>query len=224
MVSQCKCRREQRTAKIEPHKMAAEDAVAAALQPIDTTVQHGKRQDVKRAREFYRYFQPDNLVQPHLVRRTSTVEVYNDSVPSLSAALSPFCQLTALRVNACKALINVMDRDISEYPQNLSKRCHTKLAHHDYGRSLQTNVITLRDYFWVVSTLVPRERQSCVTSSVPQTGDDVPVFTQHKILVYSAYPLSLSFLVLWVQTLTVYSVLPRRSLPRPHSQWGAGSV
>ena len=93
----------------ESRKMSAAEAVVAlAVQPADIT----PVQSVKRAREFYRYLQPDNLVQPHLVRRGSTIEIYNEIVPNLSAALAPFCQLTALRTNSRKAMINVMDRDV----------------------------------------------------------------------------------------------------------------
>ena len=100
------------TRPVEIDKMATDAAgVAAAVQPVQNNVPA-----IKRAREFYRYLQPDNLIEPHLVRRASTVEAYNETVPSLSAALSPFCQFTALRLNARKAMLNVMDRDVVSSP------------------------------------------------------------------------------------------------------------
>lgn len=77
--------------------------------------------DVRRAREFYNYFQPDNLVQPHLRRRVSILDAPNDLTPNLSQALSPFCQLTALRCNVQKAMINVMDREIMYFLSEATK-------------------------------------------------------------------------------------------------------
>jgi len=69
-------------------------------------------EDVKRARELYRYLQPDNLVPPRFRRRGSTFNSRHEHVPSLAAALAPYCQLTALRCNVRKAMLNVMDRDV----------------------------------------------------------------------------------------------------------------
>ncbi|KAI9874924.1 MAG: hypothetical protein M1823_007581, partial [Watsoniomyces obsoletus] len=69
-------------------------------------------QNTKRARELYQYVRPDDLVQPHMARRGSTLDVYNHAVPNLSSALAPFCQLAALRCNVKKAMLNVMDRDV----------------------------------------------------------------------------------------------------------------
>ena len=68
--------------------------------------------DARRAREFYHYFQPDNLIQPHLRRRRSVVDISSSDVPDLSKALSPIAQLTALRMQCRKTMINVMDRDV----------------------------------------------------------------------------------------------------------------
>lgn len=67
--------------------------------------------DVRRAREFYHYFQPDNLIQPYLRRRPSVLDGADGDVPDLSKALAPLCQLTTLRTGCRKAMINVMDRD-----------------------------------------------------------------------------------------------------------------
>ncbi|OQV10992.1 Hi Kinase A phospho-acceptor domain-containing protein [Cladophialophora immunda] len=80
---------------------------AAFAQPTD-----GQMDDARRAREFYHYFQPDNLFHPHLRRRPSVLHVASDEVPNLCKALSPLCQLTALRLKVRKAMINVMDRDV----------------------------------------------------------------------------------------------------------------
>ncbi|KAJ9609553.1 hypothetical protein H2200_005880 [Cladophialophora chaetospira] len=68
--------------------------------------------DARRAREFYHYFQPDNLVQPHLRRRPSVFDIAGPEVPNLSKALSPIAQLTAIRMKCRKTMINVMDRDV----------------------------------------------------------------------------------------------------------------
>lgn len=77
--------------------------------------------DVRRAREFYHYLQPDNLVHPDLPRRSSVVEISDQHVPSLSNVLAPFCQLATLRCNARKAMINVMDRDIMYFLAEATK-------------------------------------------------------------------------------------------------------
>ena len=69
-------------------------------------------ENARRAREFYQYFQPDDLVQPHLRRRPSILDISSDEVPDLSRALSPLCQLAALRMKVRKAMINVMDREV----------------------------------------------------------------------------------------------------------------
>src|ERR1700744_4189707 len=68
--------------------------------------------DVRRAREFYHYFQPENLIQPHLRRRSSSLDASSDEVPDLSKALSPIAQLTTLRMKCRKTMINVMDRNV----------------------------------------------------------------------------------------------------------------
>ena len=68
--------------------------------------------DARRAREFYHYFQPDNLVLPRLRRRASLIDILDSEVPDLSKALSPIAQLTTLRMKCRKTMINVMDRDV----------------------------------------------------------------------------------------------------------------
>lgn len=78
-------------------------------------------EDVQRAREIYQYFQPDDLVQPHLRRRSSTLEVWDAPTPSLSKALAPYCQLAALRCNVRKAMINVMDRNLMYFLSEATK-------------------------------------------------------------------------------------------------------
>ena len=98
--------------------MAAED-VAVIVETLEAT--NAPADSVKRAREFYRYLQPDNLVLPQLARRPSSIAAYNETVPSLSAALAPFCQLTALRCNTRKAMLNVMDRDIMYFLAEASR-------------------------------------------------------------------------------------------------------
>ncbi|ETI22648.1 hypothetical protein G647_06724 [Cladophialophora carrionii CBS 160.54] len=77
--------------------------------------------DARRAREFYHYFQPDNLIQPHLRRRPSVLEISSGEVPDLSRALSPIAQLTTLRMNCRKTMINVMDRDIMYFLSEATK-------------------------------------------------------------------------------------------------------
>ncbi|KAI1620273.1 hypothetical protein EDD37DRAFT_569529 [Exophiala viscosa] len=77
------------------------------IQPADFALD-----DVRRAREFYHYLQPDNLLHPDRPRRNSKVSASSDDVPSLSNALSPFCQLAVLRCNCRKSMLNVMDRDV----------------------------------------------------------------------------------------------------------------
>ncbi|OAL27594.1 hypothetical protein AYO22_03498 [Fonsecaea multimorphosa] len=89
---------------------------AAFGQPTDHQMD-----DARRAREFYHYFQPDNLLQPHLRRRPSILDVTSDEVPNLCKALSPLCQLTALRLDVRKAMINVMDRDVMYFLSGATK-------------------------------------------------------------------------------------------------------
>ncbi|OAL32591.1 hypothetical protein AYO20_07901 [Fonsecaea nubica] len=85
-------------------------------QPTDSQMD-----DSRRAREFYHYFQPDNLLQPHLRRRPSVLNVTSDEVPNLCKALSPLCQLTAFRLKVRKAMINVMDRDVMYFLSEATK-------------------------------------------------------------------------------------------------------
>ena len=87
--------------------------------------------DARRAREFYHYFQPDNLVQPHLRRRASILNVSDSEVPDLSKALSPIAQLSALRMRCRKAMINVMDRDIM-YFLSEAMRIESNLSEETY--------------------------------------------------------------------------------------------
>lgn len=94
---------------------------ACYVQPAPST-----KDDVRRAREFYRYLHPDNLVHPSLRRRSSTFDVYHDHVPSLSSALAPFCQLTGLRCNAAKAMLNFMNRDAMYFLAEASLRRDTQ--------------------------------------------------------------------------------------------------
>jgi signal transduction histidine kinase/CheY-like chemotaxis protein len=77
--------------------------------------------DARRGREFYHYFQPDNLIQPHLRRRPSVLDISSGEVPDLSRALSPIAQLTALRMNCRKTMINVMDRDVMYFLSEATK-------------------------------------------------------------------------------------------------------
>ena len=72
----------------------------------------GTAQDVKRAREFYRYLEPHNLVHPRFRRKGSTFDVHHEHIPSLTSVLTPYCQLAAVRCNARKSMLNVVDRDI----------------------------------------------------------------------------------------------------------------
>ncbi|OAP60405.1 hypothetical protein AYL99_05407 [Fonsecaea erecta] len=92
------------------------DGRAAFAQPTDYQMD-----DARRAREFYHYFQPDNLLQPHLNRRPSILNVASEEVPSLCKALSPLCQLTAFRLQVRKAMINVMDRDVMYFLSEATK-------------------------------------------------------------------------------------------------------
>ena len=78
-------------------------------------------EDVRRAREFYHYLQPDNLIHPDIRRRPSTVEISEQHAPSLSNVLAPFCQLATLRCNVRKAMINVMDRDVMYFLAEATK-------------------------------------------------------------------------------------------------------
>ena len=87
-------------------------AVLPEVSAIPVLCPDDQRDDARRAREFYHYFQPDNLVQPHLRRRSSVFDVADQEVPNLSKALSPIAQFTALRMKCRKTMINVMDRDI----------------------------------------------------------------------------------------------------------------
>ncbi|KIV81744.1 hypothetical protein PV11_03906 [Exophiala sideris] len=89
---------------------------AFQLQPADFTFD-----DVRRAREFYHYLQPDNLLHPDRPRRSSTISTSSENVPSLSNALSPFCQLAVLRCNARKSMLNVMDRDVMYFLAEATK-------------------------------------------------------------------------------------------------------
>jgi hypothetical protein len=68
-------------------------------------------EDGLRAREFYHYLTPDDLVDRADQLRPSSAEEPADSVPQLTQTLSPFCQLTALRLNVRKAMLNFMNRD-----------------------------------------------------------------------------------------------------------------
>ncbi len=86
------------------------------VQPADFVLN-----DVRRAREFYHYLQPDNLVHPDLRRRDSTIDVSSDDVPSLSNALAPFCQLAVLRCKCRKSMLNVMDRDVMYFLAEATK-------------------------------------------------------------------------------------------------------
>ncbi|EXJ66842.1 uncharacterized protein A1O5_10037 [Cladophialophora psammophila CBS 110553] len=95
--------------------VSTEDGAAFA-QPTDHQMDAARR-----AREFYHYFQPDNLLQPHLRRPPSGFHISSDDVPNLCKALSPLCQLTALRLKARKAMVNVMDRDVMYFLSEATK-------------------------------------------------------------------------------------------------------
>ena len=79
------------------------------------------KQDIRRAREFYRYLQPENIADPRMRRRGSTFDNDHEHVPSLTEVLTPFCQLAAVRCNARKALLNVMDRDVMYFLAEASR-------------------------------------------------------------------------------------------------------
>ncbi|KAK5309006.1 hypothetical protein LTR93_012285, partial [Exophiala xenobiotica] len=97
--------------------MAATAAAGAfPLWPADIALN-----DKRRAREFYHYLQPDDLVHPDLGPGHSTFGVSSDDVPSLSNALAPFCQLTALRCKCRKSMVNVIDRDIMHFLAEATK-------------------------------------------------------------------------------------------------------
>jgi signal transduction histidine kinase/CheY-like chemotaxis protein len=68
-------------------------------------------QNVRRAREFYRYLEPQDLVP---INHNGAVPKALESLgatPNLSASMSPYCQLVALRCNARKAMLSFIDRD-----------------------------------------------------------------------------------------------------------------
>ncbi|KAK5269050.1 hypothetical protein LTR99_009391 [Exophiala xenobiotica] len=95
---------------------AAAAAGVFPVQPADFVMN-----DVRRAREFYHYLQPDNLLHPDLRRRDSTIDVSSDNSPSLSNALTPFCQLAVLRCKCRKSMLNVMDRDVMYFLAEATK-------------------------------------------------------------------------------------------------------
>lgn len=68
-------------------------------------------ENVRRAREFYRYLEPQDLA-PDFDNGTGPNSPESLGVsPSLSASMKPYCQLVALRCNARKAMLSFIDRD-----------------------------------------------------------------------------------------------------------------
>ncbi|KIW40713.1 uncharacterized protein PV06_07890 [Exophiala oligosperma] len=91
------------------------------IQPVDFSLG-----DLQRAREFYHYLQPDNLIHPDSRRPDSLFDLASDDVPSLSDALAPFCQLAVLRCDCRKAMLNVMDRDLMYFLAEATKESKGK--------------------------------------------------------------------------------------------------
>ncbi|KIW19116.1 hypothetical protein PV08_03408 [Exophiala spinifera] len=95
---------------------AGTDPSGFSIQPVDFSLG-----DVQRAREFYHYLQPDNLIHPDAQRHDSLHRHASGNVPSLSNALAPFCQLAVLRCNCRKSMLNVMDRDLMYFLAEATK-------------------------------------------------------------------------------------------------------
>lgn len=62
-------------------------------------------EDVRRAREVYRYLQPEHLVAQPLPPRSQIPTVTGATDTRLTHALAPFVQLAALRCKAQRALL-----------------------------------------------------------------------------------------------------------------------
>jgi hypothetical protein len=128
-------------------------------------------QAVKRAREFYRYLQPDNLVLPRLARRGSVLDIHDAGIPSLSTALAPFCQLTALRCDVRKAMLNVMDRDVMYF---LAEASRVKT-----GEGAMEAYDFVDDPIMMACSSVPLEGRICemTLAATKDAPGNVPMFT-----------------------------------------------
>ena len=67
--------------------------------------------DIRRAREFYRYLEPQDVIPKQYKPSTGGFAEHRDESPDLSTSLSPYCQLVALRCNVRKAMLSFIDRD-----------------------------------------------------------------------------------------------------------------
>ena len=120
--------------------------------------------DAQRAREFYHYFQPENLVQPHLRRRPSVFDASTADVPDLSKALSPISQLTAIRMKCRKTMINFMDRDVMYF---LSEATRVPGEHFEEASEF------IEDPILVACSSVPLKGKICELT-IRLDNDDAP--------------------------------------------------
>lgn len=66
---------------------------------------------IRRAREFYRYLEPQDVDHARPQSGTSFFNDHQTHLPKLSSSLTPYCQLVALRCNVPKVMLSFIDRE-----------------------------------------------------------------------------------------------------------------
>jgi hypothetical protein len=95
--------------------MASAEEVIAVVTPASLVID-----GIRRTRELYQYITPDMLSEHPAASRSRPDTPYD--APNLSPSLIPFVQLVALRCDASKAILNVIDRDTMHFLAQVSKR------------------------------------------------------------------------------------------------------
>jgi signal transduction histidine kinase/CheY-like chemotaxis protein len=150
--------------------MAGTMAVPSEIPSIPAQTTGHEAEDSRRAREFYHYFQPDDLMRPQARRRLVVPGVSDQDIPDLSKTLAPIAQLTTLRMGCRKSMINVMDRDMMYF---LSEA--TKIANENHPDSCEF----VEDPIFLACSSLPLQGRICEVTIRLNTHEDdseVPLY------------------------------------------------